>query len=141
MAEVRDAVGIEGLSARTARNFRDKDRMKAVLRGAGVPVARSALARSAGELRAFVERVGLPVIVKPPAGLGTRATYRVEREADLAAVPAPTAQAPLQVEEFVRAIDDVEVLRAFFDNLLAVQKSHAIVKCYFVDSAQVFSSH
>ena len=35
MAEVRDAVGIEGLSAATAHNFRDKDRMKAVLRAAG----------------------------------------------------------------------------------------------------------
>ena len=43
-----------------------------------------------------------------------------------------------RVDEFVRAIDDVEVLRAFFDNLLAVQKNYAIVKVYFVDSAQVF---
>ncbi len=103
MAEVRDAVGIEGLSAATAHNFRDKDRMKAVLRAAGVPVARSLLARSRAELHASVATLGLPVIVKPPAGLGTRATYRIETEADLAALPAPTADAPLQVEEFVRA--------------------------------------
>ena len=103
MAEVRDAVGIEGLSAATAHNFRDKDRMKAVLRAAGVPVAKSLLARSRAELHASVATLGLPVIVKPPAGLGTRATYRIETEADLAALPAPTAAAPLQVEEFVRA--------------------------------------
>ncbi|HET9626542.1 MAG TPA: ATP-grasp domain-containing protein [Kofleriaceae bacterium] len=102
MAEVRDALDLDGLRSETARNFRDKDRMKAVLRAAGVPVARSALVHSRAELERFVADVGLPVIVKPPAGLGTRATFRVERAADLAQAQ-PTASAPLQVEEFVRA--------------------------------------
>ncbi len=59
LAEVRDALGIPGMSAAVARNFRDKDRMKEVLRAHGVPVARSTLARSPAELAAFVERVGL----------------------------------------------------------------------------------
>ena len=103
MAEVRDAVGIEGLTTPIARNFRDKDRMKEVLRAANVPVARSALATTTAELRAFVERIGYPVIVKPRAGLGTRATYRVTNPTELAAIPAPSVAAPLQVEEFVRA--------------------------------------
>jgi ATP-grasp domain len=103
MAEVRDALGIEGLTADIARNFRDKDRMKQVLRAAGVPVARSALASTRAELEAFVESIGFPVIVKPRAGLGTRATYRVTNKAELAEIPAPTATSPLQVEEFVRA--------------------------------------
>lgn len=102
MAQVRDALGIEGLGALVARNFRDKDRMKAVLRAAGVPVAQSALVRSPAELRAAVEQVGYPAIVKPRAGLGTRATFRVERAADLAALT-PSPIEPLQVEEFVRA--------------------------------------
>jgi hypothetical protein len=102
MAEAREAAGIEGMGPAVARNFRDKDRMKEVLRAHGVPVARSALARSPAELRAFVDRVGLPVIVKPPAGLGARATARVEDPAELAAL-APSASAPLQVEEYVRA--------------------------------------
>jgi phosphoribosylaminoimidazole carboxylase (NCAIR synthetase) len=100
MAEVRDAVGIDGLDAETARNFRDKDRMKAVLRAAGVPVAKSTLARSAAEARAFVDEVGLPVIVKPQAGLGSKATHRVETGEALDAL---TFDTPLQVEEFVRA--------------------------------------
>ncbi len=107
LAEVRDALGIEGMSVETARAFRDKDRMKTVLRAKGVPVARSALARSAAELERFVGEVGLPVIVKPQAGLGTRATHRVESRDDLAALAragvVPTRRAPLQVEEFVRA--------------------------------------
>lgn len=103
MAEVRDALGIEGMSVAVARNFRDKDRMKQVLRDHGVPVARSALARSRADLEAFVAEVGLPVIVKPPAGLGTRATFRIERPDELAALAAPSPAAPVQVEEFVRA--------------------------------------
>lgn len=103
LAETRDALGIEGLDAATARNFRDKDRMKDVLRAAGVPVARSTLARTRAELEAFVAEVGYPVIVKPRAGLGTRATYRVESADDVAVLAAPTPTQPLQVEEFVRA--------------------------------------
>ena len=103
MAEVRDALGIPGIGADTARNFRDKDRMKQVLRAHGVPVARSALARSPAEVRAFIDEVGFPVIVKPQAGLGSRATHRLEDERDLAALSPPTPAQPLQVEEFVRA--------------------------------------
>ncbi|MBA3456849.1 MAG: ATP-grasp domain-containing protein [Deltaproteobacteria bacterium] len=103
MAEVRDALGIEGLSAATARNFRDKDRMKEVLRANDVPVARSTLAGSRRELERFVAEVGYPVIVKPPAGLGARATFRIENADDLSAVATPSPREPLQVEEFVGA--------------------------------------
>ncbi len=103
LAEVRDIVGIEGLDAETARNFRDKDRMKQVLRSKGVPVASSTLATSRREIAAFIGRVGYPVIVKPQAGLGSRATYRIEDADDLAALADPTPAHPLQVEEFVRA--------------------------------------
>ncbi len=107
LAQVRDALDIEGLRVETARSFRDKDRMKAVLRKAGVPVAKSALATSARDLEAFVEQVGYPVIVKPQAGVGARATYRVTSREDLAALAkqgvVPSPERPLQAEEFVRA--------------------------------------
>ena len=102
MAEVRDALGIDGLTGPIARNFRDKDRMKEVLRARGVPVARSTLARTPAELRSFVDQVGFPVIVKPQAGLGSRATRRVESEDDVAVLK-PTPVEPLQIEEFVQA--------------------------------------
>lgn len=107
MAQAREALGVEGIDTVVARNFRDKDRMKDVLRAHGVPVARSALVRSARELALFVGHVGYPVIVKPQAGLGSRATFRVESADDIAALAGkgavPTAARPLQVEEFVRA--------------------------------------
>ena len=103
MADARAACGIEGLQPEQARNFRDKDRMKDVLRAAGVPVAHSVLATSRRDVEAMIERVGYPVIVKPRAGLGARATHRVEDAAGLAALAPPTPEQPLQVEEFVRA--------------------------------------
>ena len=81
--------------------------MKDVLRAHGVPVARSALVTSNSGLRTFVSSVGYPVIVKPPAGLGAKATYRIASHDELVALERsnarPTASQPLQVEEFVRA--------------------------------------
>lgn len=107
MAEAREALGLPGMHVELARRFREKDRMKAVLRAKGVPVAASALVTSMNELKAFVGTVGLPIIVKPQAGLGTRSTHRIESEADLAALErigmTPTVATPLQAEQFVRA--------------------------------------
>jgi biotin carboxylase len=107
MAAVREKLGIEGMWNETARRFRDKDRMKEVLRAAGVPVARSHLARSHDEIRGFAREVGYPIVVKPQAGLGARATQRVQNDQDLEALPKLGFHAswdePLQVEEFVRA--------------------------------------
>lgn len=107
MAEARDALGIEGMSAATARGFRDKDQMKKILRAHRVPVAKSALVRSAAALTRFVKETGFPVILKPQAGVGAKSTWRVESVDDLKALAAkgvvPSADRPLQVEEFVRA--------------------------------------
>lgn len=106
MAEAREKLGVEGMGLEVARRFRDKDKMKDVLRRAGVPVARSVLATSAAELQAFARKVGFPIVVKPPAGLGARATFRIASDAQLQAMLAmglePTAKSPAQAEEFVR---------------------------------------
>ncbi|MCA9697533.1 MAG: ATP-grasp domain-containing protein, partial [Myxococcales bacterium] len=105
MAEARDAVDIPGMRLETARNFRDKDRMKDVLRRAGVPVARSTLATSAEALRSFAAEVGYPIVVKPPAGLGSKATFRVTSAEQLQGLfalgLAPSPAQPAQAEEFV----------------------------------------
>lgn len=94
--------GLAGMGEGVARNFREKDRMKEVLRAAGVPVARHRLARSGAELRAFADEVGLPIIVKPPDGLGSKSTFRVRTEEELRAACAwPAPDRPVQAEEFV----------------------------------------
>jgi biotin carboxylase len=105
IAEARDALAIDGMRAEVARNFRDKNRMKEVLRKANVPVARQALVHSAEDVRAFVQQVGYPLVCKPLAGFGARNTQRVTDEATLATAMnalLPSASNPAQAEEFVQ---------------------------------------
>ena len=76
-AAVREATGIPGTSTRTAYLCRDKPAMKEVLRNAGISCAQSTRATTPEEARDFVDAVGYPVIIKPPAGAGAAGTYRV----------------------------------------------------------------
>lgn len=104
LAVVRERLGLAGLGAEAARNFRDKARMKQVLAAAGLPCARHRLVDAAGEAQAFADEVGFPLVVKPPAGAGARNTFRVDDAAQLAATLAavpPAPDAPLLLEEFV----------------------------------------
>ena len=73
LAQVREHLGIPGMDAATARNFRAKDQMKTVLRAAGVPCARHRLATDAAGVADFAREVGFPLVVKPPAAPGPRA--------------------------------------------------------------------
>ncbi|HJR91382.1 MAG TPA: hypothetical protein VJ938_02985 [Acidimicrobiia bacterium] len=84
MSEVRKRLGIEGLGVEAAANFRDKRRMKDVLAAAGIPCARHRLVDSAAELWSFSAEVGYPLVLKPPAGSGSRSTYRLESDEQLA---------------------------------------------------------
>lgn len=104
LAEVRERIGIRGMSAEAARNFRDKARMKSLLREAGLPCARHALAAGEAEAVAFATEVGFPLVVKPPAGAGAQSTHRVEDTAALIAAvtaAAPSPERPVMLEEFV----------------------------------------
>ena len=78
LAQVREQMGIEGMRAEAARNFRDKSRMKEVLRRNGLPCARHALASTVDDALAFAAASGYPVVVKPPAGAGAIATFRAD---------------------------------------------------------------
>ena len=77
LGEVRRALGVPGTSPETADLFRDKARMKDELRRHGLPCARHRLLRSWHDAEAFVAEVGLPLVLKPPAGMGCKATWRV----------------------------------------------------------------
>lgn len=103
-ADAREALGLEGVHGAVARNFREKARMKEVLREAGVSVARSRLLTSRADVGAFIAEVGFPIVLKPPAGLGARATFRVRDQHELAAAIArlaPSPESPYQAEEYV----------------------------------------
>lgn len=104
IARARESLGIHGMSAGIAENFRDKARMKDILRSAGIPCARHALATSSVEAVAAARRIGFPLVVKPPAGAGSVATYRVESEQQLRSILAmnhPSSAHPTLLEEFI----------------------------------------
>jgi len=104
LAKAREALGVPGLGVDSARNFRDKARMKDVLRTAGLPCARHVLAEDAEQARAFAAVAGFPLVAKPPAGAGGKGTFRLDSEQDLSSLLQqypPTAGQPTLVEEFV----------------------------------------
>lgn len=104
LAEARELLDVEGMSPEAARNFRDKSRMKNVLREAGVPCARHKLVRDEAEGWGFAEEVGFPVVVKPPAGAGAEGTFRADTAEALGEAlkaSAPSPERPVLMEEFI----------------------------------------
>src|SRR5688572_25553370 len=105
IADARERCAIDGMHGEAARNFRDKNRMKRVLRDAGVAVARQARVENADDARRFVAQVGYPIVLKPIDGAGARDTMRVVDEDDLYAALErllPSTERPIQAEEFVK---------------------------------------
>jgi hypothetical protein len=104
LGALRDELSVPGLGAEAALNFRDKARMKTVLARAGLPCARHLLATHPEDAFAFAQEVGYPLILKPPAGAGARATYRCDEEKTLGECLSsmrPTPSQPVLVEEFM----------------------------------------
>lgn len=108
LAAAREALGIDGLSVDAARNFRDKARMKTVLRAAGVSCARHALISDREAARAFAGEIGYPIVVKPPAGAGGKGTYRLDDDEQLTQLLErypPDPDQPALYEEFVHGTE------------------------------------
>ncbi len=79
-ANVREKCTIPGTSVRTAFLCRDKVAMKEALREADVPCAESDHAETEQDVRAFIEKVGYPIIIKPRGGAGAAGTYKVTND-------------------------------------------------------------
>lgn len=108
VAQVREALGTHGMSVETIRNFRDKALMKERFREAGVPCARHARVHDKETARRFVREVGFPVCLKPIDGAAAQATFKVESPTVLEEIlhaSAPTAERPVQLEEFVTGVE------------------------------------
>lgn len=104
LAEARARLGVPGMSVEVAHNFRDKTRMKEILGAAKIPVARHRLITSEAEAWPFAEEVGLPIVIKPPSGAASQATYRADSRASLGdalRASAPSPDRPTLLEEFV----------------------------------------
>ncbi len=105
LAMVRAEFGIEGMNVETAHNFRDKSRMKEVMRAAGLPCAQHKLVSDSTEAINFAKNVGYPIVVKPPAGSASQATFKVNNEKELAEAIAKcslTASQQVLLEEFIQ---------------------------------------
>jgi carbamoylphosphate synthase large subunit len=128
-AKLREALGVPGLSVRTATLCRDKVAMKAALRAGGVPTAEWAAPSTAAEVHAFAERVGYPLILKPRAGLATQDTFRVDDRLELEAAIARLKVgegASIAVEEFIEGHE------GFFDTLtIGGEVRHEFISHYF----------
>ena len=105
LALARAKFEVPGTGVETAELFRDKAKMKDRLREAGLPVARHALVGTRDAALAFEAEVGYPMVLKPPAGMGAKATFRVRsRDELLGALGAIGANPsnPMLAEEFLQ---------------------------------------
>lgn len=103
-AKVREACGIPGTSVKTTWLCRDKPSMKEALRQAGIPTAQSIGTNDPEAIRAFVNRVGYPLVVKPRDAAGASGTMRVDHPNELEAAIREfrvDRGAHVAVEEFV----------------------------------------
>ncbi|HUR30797.1 MAG TPA: ATP-grasp domain-containing protein [Saprospiraceae bacterium] len=83
LAEVREALSIEGMDAATAHNFRDKSIMKTLFEKSGIPCAKHATAYRVDEALGFAKKCPYPFVMKPLAGAGSQTTFRINNEAEL----------------------------------------------------------
>lgn len=105
LAKARERFNISGMRPNIVEQFRDKAIMKQVLEKAGVSCAQFLLVNQFEQLQQFIQKIGFPVVIKPPAGAGAAATYRVNnwQEAEDAWKRIPTR--PVMVEEFLMGIE------------------------------------
>jgi len=104
LAAVREHFHIRGMSLDEAHNFRDKSRMKDILRANDIPCARHGLAHSSAEALAFADQC-MPLVAKPVDGAGARNTMRIDSRDDLAGylrTMPPSKTMPLLLEEFIQ---------------------------------------
>ncbi|MCK5941369.1 MAG: ATP-grasp domain-containing protein [Planctomycetes bacterium] len=138
LAEVREHLQIRGMDSRTSTNFRDKARMKHVFANADIPCARHRLCASVDEALRFGRDSGYPVVAKPPAGAGAKATARCGDEAELRKFLQQVSPAPgreVLIEEFVQG-------REFSFDSLTLHGQHVLhnICCYHPTPLEVMDN-
>lgn len=131
-ARVRERCGIPGTSVETAFLCRDKPAMKEALRKAGIPCAQSIGSSDPDEIKAFAEKVGFPLIIKPRDAAGASGTYRANDAGELhdallrCHVIGDGPRRSVAVEEFIEGHE------GFYDTITANgEVIHEFVSHYF----------
>lgn len=101
-ARLRERLNVAGMTVAQTVPFRDKEKMKQVLERAGVRTPRHRQAHDEASIRAAVEELGFPLVIKPLAGAGSADTHRVDDPAALERIIAIVRHvASLSVEEYI----------------------------------------
>ena len=100
-ARLREDFNIAGLRPADMRRIKRKSEMKKVFEQTGIRAARGQLAVDPAAVRAFVRRVGYPVVAKPDVGVGAASTFKINDERQLDAFLASRSQVEFILEEFV----------------------------------------
>jgi biotin carboxylase len=109
VAAVAEGLGLPGIGTETAHRLTHKLAMRGALAEAGLPQPAYARLRSLDDMRAALDAVRLPAVLKPVDSGGQRAVFRIESPAELkrdleeAITESPTGEAIL--EEFVDGVE------------------------------------
>ena len=91
-----------GIQSDRIRFIKEKSLMKKLYLEAGIPTARQHKVSTKEEGRAFIEKTGYPVIVKPDIGVGATNTWKLESDEDLDRFYEHLPSVPYVMEEFVQ---------------------------------------
>ncbi|MGH2456159.1 MAG: carbamoyl-phosphate synthase large subunit [Candidatus Limnocylindria bacterium] len=104
-------VPIAGLTAEAIETTEDRERFAELMERLGISGPRGELASDEGALRSALERLGLPVIVRPSWVIGGRGIAVLRSGADLGALLATEVGWPLRVDEMVEGVElDVDAI-------------------------------
>lgn len=105
-AQLRERLGLPGMTVQETVPFRDKEVMKRVLDAAGIRTPHHYSATTSAQVVEAANTIGFPVIVKPIAGAGSESTYKVHDADELQRIlPALASVTEVSVEEFVEGDD------------------------------------
>ena len=82
--------------------IKEKSLMKKLYLEAGIPTARQHVVTDREAGKAFLQKVGYPVIVKPDVGVGATHTWKLENDEDMEAFYDNLPAVPYVMEEFIQ---------------------------------------
>ena len=84
--------------------IKEKSLMKKIYLEAGIPTARQSVVSTREAGRAFIDKVGYPVIVKPNIGVGATDTWKLTNDGEFDAFFDALPEVPYVMEEFIEGI-------------------------------------
>lgn len=95
---------ISGAFPDELEHYKYKSKMKEYYAKAGVKTARYHLVTTLEEGKAFIAKVGYPVVVKPDNGVGASATFKIKNDAELELFYRTLPSVPYIMEEFINGM-------------------------------------